>query len=397
MRAFPYVSGLSGRRLSLALLAIGAVVAILSARWLATPTPVEYLPEKVQFHDLETTVLATGTLQAVDQVDVGTRVTGQLKTLNVKLGDHVHAGDLLAVIDPRLPENDLRVEQANLARLEADRRAAVARQKRAKLELDRQKQMMRGDVTTKRDLQSAEQELLVEEATIASLDAQIAQAHAKIENAATNLAYTKIVAPIDGNVIAILVRVGQTVVATQIVPVILKLANLDTMTVKTQISEGDVTRVQVGQTASFKILSEPDRTFSGVLRAVEPAPQNLSEAPSPLAGASASGAAGSSNAVFYNAQFEVPNPKHFLRIGMTAQVSIRIGDARKVLAIPVAALGERVGDGQFVVRVAASSGRIESRQIRTGANNHILVEILDGLSEGEFVIVGERIATRGGR
>lgn len=397
MRVFSSLFDLHSRRVRVALLVFGVIAALLFVRWLATPAPVEYLTETVQRLDLETTVLATGTLQAIDQVDVGTRVTGQLKTLNVKLGDHVHAGDLLAIIDPRLPENDLRVEQANLARLEADRRAAVARQKKKKLEFDRQKEMMRGDATTKRDLQSAEQDLLVEEATIASIDAQIAQAHAKIENAATNLAYTKIIAPIDGDVIAILVRVGQTVVATQIVPVILKLANLDTMTVKTQISEGDVTRVRVGQAASFTILSEPDRKFLGVLRAVEPAPQSLSESSSPLAGASASSASSASNAVFYNALFEVPNPNHFLRIGMTAQVSIRLGDARKVLAIPVAALGERIGDGQFIVRVAASSGRIEVRRVRTGANNHFQVEVLDGLSEGDSVVVGEQVATQAGR
>jgi membrane fusion protein, macrolide-specific efflux system len=390
---FPSIDLLRGR--------VGAIVAVsgmaaayLLVSHLIAPSPGHYVTEKVASIDLETSVLATGTLQAIRQVDVGTRVTGQLKSLKVKLGDHVHAGDLLAVIDPVLPENDLRSQQANLARLEADRRAGVARQKKSKLELDRQRGMIKGDATSRRDLESAEQQLLADEATIASLDAQITQARAQIEIAAANLSYTNVTAPIDGYVVAVLTQEGQTVVAAQIVPVILKLANLDAMTVKTQVSEGDVTRVRVGELVSFSIMGDPDRNFSGVLKAVEPAPQSYSEQSSTLsAAATASSTSGASNAVFYNALFDVANPDHFLRIGMTAQVSIRLGDARKVLAIPVGALRERMADGRYVVRVLTRSGRVETRNVLTGANNHIQVEVIDGLSEGEFVVVGEQSAS----
>jgi macrolide-specific efflux system membrane fusion protein len=235
-----------GRSRALATIVLIAAV-VLGVRLLAAPGAVRYVTAQASSIELETTVLATGVLQAIRQVDVGTRVTGQLKSLRVKLGDHVHAGDLLAVIDPVLPENDLRSAQANLARLEAERRASIARQNRAKLEFERQRGMIKGDATSRRDLQTAEQDMLANEATSASLDAQITQARAQIEIAAANLAYTKVTAPIDGDVVAILTQQGQTVVAAQIVPVILKLANLDAMTIKTQVSEGDVTRVRVGQ------------------------------------------------------------------------------------------------------------------------------------------------------
>ncbi|WP_400770581.1 efflux RND transporter periplasmic adaptor subunit [Methylosinus sporium] len=390
MSAFYPLQGFKKSRF--AALAVFVVAAYLVVRFLFSPAAPHYLTEKAARVDLETSVLATGALQATRQVDVGTRVTGQLKSLRVALGDHVRAGDLLAIIDPVLPENDLRSQQANLARLEADRRAAIARQKKSKLEFDRQKGMIRGDATSRRDLQAAEAQLTADEESIASLDAQITQACIQIETAAANLGYTKITAPIDGDIVAILTREGQTVVASQIVPVILKLADLDAMTVKTQISEGDVTRVRVGQTVSFSILSEPDKGFSGVLRAVEPAPQSYSE-PATAAAASSSTTSGPSNAVFYNALFDVANPDRLLRIGMTAQVSIRLGDARNVLAIPAGALREKIADGRFLVRVLGRSGATATRRIRTGVNNHIQVEVLEGLSEGEEVVVGERLAS----
>lgn len=395
MSAFSSLRGFFDRNRYAALAGLGLAAAFLVTRLVSAPAPIDYLAEKAARVDLETSVLATGALQAVRQVDVGTRVTGQLKSLKVQLGDHVSAGDLLAIIDPVLPENDLRSQQANLARLEADRRASVARQKKSKLELDRQKGMITRDATSGRDLQAAEAQLAADDASIASLDAQITQARIQIETAAANLAYTKITAPIDGEVVAILTREGQTVVASQIVPVILKLAELSAMTIKTQISEGDVTRVRVGQSVSFSIMSEPDRSFSGVLRAVEPAPQSFSE---PASAASASSSmSGPASAVFYNALFDVANPDRLLRIGMTAQVSIRLGDARNVLAIPVGALREKIADGRYLVRVLDRSGAAQMRRIRTGVNNHIQVEVLDGLSEGEEVVVGERLASTSSR
>ena len=297
---------------------IGAIVlgaGYFPFRWLSTPTAPQYLTAKAARVTLESDVLATGTLQAIRQVDVGTRVTGQLKSLRVKLGDQVHAGDLLAEIDPVLPENDLRAQKANLANLEAQKRAAEARLRTSKLEYIRQKGMIGGAATSRRDLESADAQSQVDDAALAALDAQ---ARAQVEIAATNLGYTRIAAPIDGEVVAVLTQEGQTVVAAQIVPVILKLADLDAMTVKTQVSEADVIKVRAGQTVSFTILGDPDKRYSGKLRATEPAPDSYSNATTTAAGSSgpSSSTSGSAIAVFYNALFDVPNPEHFLRIGI---------------------------------------------------------------------------------
>ncbi|SFK82748.1 efflux RND transporter periplasmic adaptor subunit [Methylocapsa palsarum] len=359
-------------------------------RWYSAPAPPHYLTAAAARLTLESSVLATGTLQAIRQVDVGTRATGQLKSLRVKLGDQVRAGDLLAEIDPVLQENELRSAQAALANLESQRRAASARLRRSKFEFERQKAMIGGAATSRRELENADAQLESEDAGLAALDAQIKQANVQIDIAAANLSYTKITAPMDGEVVAILTQEGQTVVAAQIVPVILKLAELGAVTVRTQVSEADVIHVHAGQPASFTIMGDPDTHYAGKLRAVEPAPQNFSEPVSASGGSGQGGASpGGSNAVFYNALFDVANPDHRLRIGMTAQVSIQLGDSRDALAIPSAALRNKDAGGRYEVRVLGPQGKIETKRVRVGLDNYIQAEILDGLSEGETVITGE--------
>ncbi len=375
-------------------IALGALVlgiGYIPFHWLFSHAAPQYLTAKAARTMLESNVLATGTLQAIRQVDVGTRATGQLKSLKVKLGDHVHAGDLLAEIDPLLPENDLRAARANLANLEAQRRAALARLRKSRLELDRQKGLIGGAATSRRDLESADAQSQADEASIASLEAQIAQARAQIETAAANLGYTKITAPIEGEVVAVLTQEGQTVVAAQIAPVILKLANLDFMTVKTQVSEADVIKAHVDQAVSFTILGDPDKRYAGKLRVVEPAPESYSNPAATVAGASGQSSSTSSSAVavFYNALFDVPNPEHLLRIGMTAQVSIQLGDAHYALVIPSAALRNKGPDGRYAIRVLTPGGDVETKRIQVGLDNFVQAEVLDGLSEGEMVITGE--------
>ena len=372
--------------IAIAAIAVGWLV----MRFLFSSTPPQYLTARVARADIENSVLATGTVQAIRQVDVGTRVTGQLKSLKVKLGDHVRDGDPLAEIDPVLQENELRAAQANLANLEAQKRSAVAKLRRSKLEFERQRGMIKGAATSRRDLESAEAQSLADEASLVALDAQIAQAKSQTEIANANLSYTKITAPIEGEVVGVLTQEGQTVVAAQIVPVILKLARLDAMTIRTQVSEADVINVQVGQPVSFTIMGDPDKHYSGTLRAVELAPQNYSDPVMGQSGAQSSAStSGAAAAVFYNALFDVPNPDRILRIGMTAQVSITRGVSRGVLSIPAAALREQGVDGRYALRVLDARGNAEPRQIRVGVNNHVLAEVLEGIKEGESVITGD--------
>jgi len=149
--------------------------------------------------------------------------------------------------------------------------------------------------------------------------------------------------------------------------------------------------VHVEQRVSFTVLGDQDKRYSGKLRAVEPAPENYSNpisATAAAAGQQSSTSAGNV-AVFYNALFDVPNPGHFLRIGMTAQVSIQLGDAHNALTIPSAALRNRGADGRYDVRVLKPDGDVETKRVLIGLDNFVQAEVLDGLAEGETVITGE--------
>jgi macrolide-specific efflux system membrane fusion protein len=284
----------------------------------------------------------------------------------------------LAEIDPVLSQNAVRFARANLDSLEAQHRAVAAGLWQADLALERQQQMLARAATSRQEMESANAQALVLRANLASFAAQISQARAQVDTAQANLAYTKITAPMDGEVVAIVTQEGQTVVAAQQAPVILKLANLDTMTVRAQISEADVIRILPGQAAYFTILGDADERHVGTLRAIEPAPMEY-----------AAGESKSSGPVFYNALFETTNADRRLRIGMTAQVTVVLNQARNALCVPLSALGERSADGRYAVRVIGPSGTAVTVMAAIGINDRVNVQVLDGLKEGDQVITAD--------
>lgn len=369
--------------------AVALFCAVLGYRHLTAKEAPRYLTASVERADLEDAVLAAGTLHAHRQVDVGAQVSGQLKSLAVELGDQVKAGQRLAEIDPTLLEHALRQAQANALALEAQRRAAQARLQQVLLAATREQQLWERDATSRDALERSQAALQVERANVAELDARGKQARVEVDKAKANAAYTRIAAPMSGEVVAIVTREGQTVIAEQQAPVILKLADLDTMTIKAQVSEADVLRVAPGQRVHFTVLGAPETSYEGTVRAIEPAPQDFAEQSATAAGGTSGSASRAGTAVFYNALFEVPNPGHRLRISMTAQVSIVQGMAEQALVVPASALGAKSADGTVAVRVLADDGRVEARQVRVGLNNQVKAQVLSGLHDGERVIVGE--------
>lgn len=215
--------------------------------------------------------------------------------------------------------------------------------------------------------------------------------------AKADLGYTRISAPINGVVVAVVTEEGRTVNANQSAPTIVMLARLDTMKVKAEISEADVTRVRPGQEVYFTILGEPDKRYRATLRTVEPAPASIA-AKSFGSSSNDSGSTTATNAaVYYNGLFEMPNPDGELRTSMTAQVYIVLDHAKNVLVIPATALGAKESDERRSVRVVDAEGRATPRRIRIGMNNNVVAEVLEGLKAGEHVVIGDAAgATPGG-
>ncbi|MCP2516403.1 efflux RND transporter periplasmic adaptor subunit [Achromobacter mucicolens] len=364
----------------LLLLVFGARAAFFSA-----PPPPTFAVAEVSRADLEDSVLASGTIDAIERVSVGAQATGQLKSLKVELGDRVKKGQLVAEIDDLTQQNELRNAEAALQTRRAERAAKVATLKQAELAFKRQRQMLAADASSREAYETAEATLAVTRAEIASLDAQIAQAEIQVDTAQVNLGYTRIVSPIDGMVVAVVTKEGQTVNSIQSAPTIIKVAQVDTMTIKAQISEADVTRVKPGLPVYFTILGEPDERYRATLRAVEPAPDSIQkeDAASSLTSSSSTS---TSAAVYYNGLFDVPNPDEKLRISMTAQVFIVLGEAKDAVVVPASALGKRGKDGRYEVRVVLDGNKTETRQVRIGMNNNVQAQVLEGLEVGERVV-----------
>lgn len=331
----------------------------------------------VRLGTVEETVLASGTMEAKQLVSVGARVSGQIETLAVALGDEVKKGDLIAKIDSQDQQNAVLTAKANLANIKAQIAAKNASLVKAKWTLDRQKNLTTSDYASKEDLEAAQAEVDVYKAELNALAAQQDSVEVTVSTAQIALERTNIVAPISGTVVAIVNDEGQTVNASQSAPTIVKLADLDSMVVKAEISEADVVHVKPEQQVFFTILGEPEHKFSATVRAVEPAPSAIET----------SDTISTDVAIYYNGLLEVDNPDHLLRIGMTTEVSIILDKAENVLTVPSSAL-TKDADGYTVKLYNAADGTTTTVPVKVGLNNKVRAEIISGLSEGEEVVTG---------
>lgn len=379
-----------------AIIAVVILLGVLGLRavFFSAPPPPTFAVAEVSRANLEDSVLASGTIDAIERVSVGAQATGQLKSLKVELGDRVKKGQLVAEIDDLTQQNDLRNAEAALQTRRAERAAKVAMLKQAELAFKRQRQMLAADASSREAYESAEATLGVTRAEIASLDAQIAQAEIQVDTAKVNLGYTRIVSPIDGMVVAVVTKEGQTVNSIQSAPTIIKVAQVDTMTIKAQISEADVTRVKPGLPVYFTILGEPDQRYHATLRAVEPAPDSVQKDDATTSMTSSSSSS-TTAAVYYNGLFDVPNPDEKLRISMTAQVFIVLGEAKDAVVVPASALGKRGDDGRYAVRVVLQDNKTEVRQVKIGMNNNVQAQVLEGLEVGDRVVSADSAAAAG--
>ncbi len=330
------------------------------------PAPPTALVEKA---DIAQVVQAAGVLQARTRVDVGAQVSGQIKTLHVQLGQDVKKGDLLVSLDPELALNDVTRAEAALQQQRALLESRQIDLVTARRERERQRQLLAGDATAALEAERAESEFSKLEADVRGQSAVLARVQADLAQAQVRLGYTRITAPMDGTVVNIPVQPGQTVIAVQITPVMLTLADLDTITVRTRVPEADIQTIKVGQSARFTTLAGESRRYEGRLRVIQPIPER------------------SGNAVFYNVLFEVDNRQRQLYSDMTVQVDVETGRVQQVLAIPMVALGERDKEGRWRVTVLDKDGEQSARWIKAGLQDGAKVQVVDGLQEGEKVLL----------
>ncbi|WP_166425760.1 efflux RND transporter periplasmic adaptor subunit [Paraglaciecola sp. 20A4] len=343
------------------------------------PAP-NYATEKVQRGDIENSVLANGMLQASKLVSVGAQVSGQIITLPVSLGQEVEKGTLIAQIDSLTQQNSLKEALASLASSKAEYRAKQAQINQAQLEFNRQKSMLDDNASSQADYETAQASLLVYQAELEQLQAQQEQVQLNVESAQLDLDYTTIKAPMDGIIVYTAVTVGQTVNSSQSTPTIVELADLQKMTVKAQISEADVIKVKPGQDVYFTILGQPSKRYTATLRAIEPGPTLMDGDDSDMT-------LSDSDAIYYNGLFDVDNTNGVLRIGMTAQVSIVLSQAKDALIVPAQILQTSSGTNPSYKVPVLVNGEIEYRTVSVGINNKVSAEITDGLQDGDEIVL----------
>lgn len=279
-----------------------------------------YITATVQRGDIEDQVSATGSLQPRDYVDVGAQVSGQLRKIHVEVGSEVKEGDLLAEIDAETSMARVDASKAQLRSQQAQMAERELTLAKAERDLQRQKNLMVEEATTAETLQNAETAVKTARAQIQSLKASMEQLQASMRVEEANLKYTRIYAPMAGTVVSITARQGQTLNTNQSAPTLMRIADLSVMTVQTQVSEADVSKLRGGMPVYFTTLGGQGRRWYGELKKIEPTPTVTN------------------NVVLYNALFEVPNNNRSLMTSMTAQVFFVVAEAKDVLVVPMSAL-----------------------------------------------------------
>ena len=355
--------------------AAALVAAALYWWWLPDEEKPKWVMAKVDQGAIVQRVAANGTLNPVELVNVGTQISGTVLKLHVDFNQPVKAGQLLAELDPAILEAQIRQSEANLA-------SARAVLNNAELALKRNENLKsRGFVSDgaldglRKDVETAR--------------AQVAQIEAQISRDRTNLGYSKVRSPIDGIVVNRGIDVGQTVAASFQTPTLFQIArDLRRMQIDTSVSEADVGPIQPGQPVRFTVDAFREQEFTAKVRMVRLNPTTQQ------------------NVVTYNVVIDVDNKDGILLPGMTAQVSIVTNRKERVLRIPAAALrfrppeadaaaaaaappekGRRASAQVPRVHVIGESGALMPKEIKIGITDGRFTEVLEGLAEGDEVVV----------
>ncbi len=339
----------------------------------------EFRMEKIERGDIVTTVTATGTVNAVTTVLVGTQVSGTIKHIYVDFNSPVEKGQLIARIDPALFQAQVDQARANLLSARANVEKAEATLVDAERTRDRNRELFKKNLIARSDLDTADTNYLTATAQVSVAKAQEAQAEAALKNAETNLGYTRIISPVNGIVVSRNVDVGQTVAASFQTPTLFTIAqDLTKMQVDSSVAEADIGKIQIDQPVEFTVDAYPESPFNGRVSEIRNAPITVQ------------------NVVTYDVVVKVDNPELKLKPGMTANVSIIVSSKKDILKIPNSALRFRPaekrdmpekrqkGSGVWVLE----NGKPSRIEVTTGISDGTYTELLSGdIGEGREVIV----------
>ena len=319
-------------------------------------------------------ISATGTLQAVTSVQVGTQVSGTIESLGADFNSLVKKGQLLAQLDRSLFQTQVEQSRANLVRAEADVEQLRVALEDARTKLTRAETLSRQQLLPRSDLDAAAVAVRSAEAQVRSAEAQVAQARASVKQTEVNLENTTITAPIDGIVLSRAVDVGQTVAASMQAPTLFVLAaDLTKMQVLASLDESDIGRIAKGQAVTFTVDAYSGTRFEGVVSQIRLQPQTVQ------------------NVVTYSVVIDAPNRDLSLKPGMTANVTIEVARRDDALRVPAAALRFK------------PAGQTRGAPQVWRSDNGVLTPILvtPGLSDGQFTEIvagkltaGETVAVR---
>lgn len=360
------------RPLILAMLVLAALALATLAWWKWGRSQTQQAPAAtatVQRASIENTVSALGKIGPKTYVDVGAQLSGQLEKLHVEVGDRVEQNALLAEIDPRIYESQVEGNRARVDSLKAQLAERQANLELARVTHARNESVAERGLIAREVLDTSAAQLKQAQAQIISLQAQLKEAQSTLEGNTANLSYARIYAPMAGTVVSLTALEGQTLNANQTAPTILRIAELDTMTVTAQVAEADIGRVNVGMPAYFTTLGQPDRRWQGEVRQVQPTPDIVNEV------------------VLYKVLIDVDNGDGALLPDMTAQVFFILSQAHEVLTVPVAAVfSPPNARGKSFVRLPGAQDG-PPHAVETGLRDREKVEITAGLSEGDTVLL----------
>ena len=361
-------------------LLLAAVAAIgVYYRYFQVEEEISYITQPVMRQSVQKVVNATGEVHAVDLVTVGAQTTGQIEKLYVDVGQKVKKGDMIAEIDSTTQQNEVDINKVRLKSYEAQLRAAKTSLAIAEKQYERMQTLKKQNAASEEDLENAKDVYETALSKVAEVEASLKETEISLSTAETNLGYTKITAPLDGTVVSVPVKEGQTVNSAMDTPTIVQIADLSRMEILMEISEGDVSHVRAGNKVRYYTLADMDNVKETTLKSIDPGLTQLTDGQY-----TDTEVVESSEAIYYYGRLEVPNEDGHLRIGMTTQNVIYVESAENVLTVPSVAIRSDA-DGKYV-EVLTPAGA-ERRAVETGVSDDLNVEIKSGVRNGEEVIL----------